>query len=329
MTLTLAGTVAGRSANVRRLGSGLRLWAVAAVCLWAMVSTAGAQQLFKTPDDAAKALAEAAKSGDVRAVMRVLGNESAELASSGDQVADAATRKQFFESYETKHRIAMDGEDKAVLMVGEGDWPFPIPLIRRNETWRFDAAAGRQEILQRRIGRNELSAIQACRAYVDAQHEYADQDRTGTGVGVYAPRFLSRPGKKDGLYWPTQAGDKSPLGELVARASAEGYRVGGGRQPFHGYYYKILTRQGPNARGGAMDYIVKGRLIGGFALVAYPAEYDNSGVMTFIVNQDGVVYEKDLGPNTLGIASNMTAFDPDQTWRKVVNDGIPQAASAQ
>ncbi len=294
-----------------------------------MVSTASAQQLFKTPDDAAKALGAAAKSGDVRAVMRVLGTEAAELATSGDPVADAAVRKQFLQSYETKNRIAMDGDDKAMLIVGEGDWPFPIPLIRRNETWRFDAAAGRQEILQRRIGRNELSAIQACRAYVDAQEEYAEKDRTGTGVGVYAQRIVSRPGRKDGLYWPTQAGDESPLGEFVARASAEGYRLAGGRAPFHGYYYKILTRQGPNAKGGAMDYIVRNRMIGGFALVAYPAEYDNSGVMTFIVNQDGVVYEKDLGPNTAGLAGNMTAFDPDQTWRKVANDGVPKAASVQ
>jgi hypothetical protein len=299
------------------------------MCLWLMMSAAGAQQLFRTPEDAAKALADAAKSGDVRAAMRVLGNDSAELISSGDPVADTATRKQFFESYEAKHRIAMDGKDKATLLIGESDWPFPIPLIQRNDTWRFDATAGRQEILQRRIGRNELSAIQACRAYVDAQEEYADQDRTGTGVGVYAQRFVSRPGKKDGLYWPMQDGDQSPLGELVVRASAEGYRIGAGRAPFHGYYYKILTRQGPSAKGGAMDYIVRGRMIGGFALVAYPAEYDNSGVMTFIVNQDGVVYEKDLGPNTAGIASNMAAYDPDQTWHKVVNDGIPQAASAQ
>jgi len=296
--------------------------------MWAMVSAASAQQLFQTPDAAAKALAEAAKSGDVRAIMRVLGTEGAEIASSGDPVADAATRKQFLQSYEAKHRIAMDSADKATLMIGEGDWPFPIPLIRRNETWRFDAAAGRQEILHRRIGRNELSAIQACRAYVDAQEEYADKDR-GAGVGVYAQRIVSRQGKKDGLFWPAQAGDRSPLGELVARASAEGYRAGGVRQPFHGYYYKVLTRQGPNARGGAMDYIVKGRMMGGFALVAYPAEYDNSGVMTFIVNQDGVVYEKDLGPNTAGIAGNMTAFDPDQTWRKVANDGVPQATGAK
>jgi hypothetical protein len=325
MTLILTGVVAGRSAIGRRVG----LWAVAGLCLWAMVSTAGAQQLFKTPDDAAKALGAAAKSGDVRAVIRVLGTEAAELATSGDPVADAATRKQFLQSYEAKNRIAMDGDDKATLIVGEGDWPFPIPLIRRNETWRFDAAAGRQEILQRRIGRNELSAIQACRAYVDAQEEYAEKDRTGTGVGVYAQRIVSRPGRKDGLYWPTQAGDESPLGEFAARATADGYRLAGGRVPFHGYYYKVLTRQGPSAKGGTMDYIVRSRMIGGFALVAYPAEYDNSGVMTFIVNQDGVVYEKDLGPNTAGLAGNMSVFDPDPSWRKVANDGVPKAASVR
>ena len=229
MTLTFAGIAAGRFAIVRR--SGLGLWLLAAVWLCVMVPAAGAQQLFQTPEDAGKALAEAAKSGDVRAIMRVLGTEGADLASSGDPVADAATRKRFLQSYEAKHRITMDGADKAMLMIGEGDWPFPIPLVRRNEIWRFDAAAGRQEILQRRIGRNELSAIQACRAYVDAQEEYADKDRTGTGVGVYAQRIVSRPGKKDGLYWPAQAGGASPLGELVARASAEGYRIGAGRQP--------------------------------------------------------------------------------------------------
>ena len=297
--------------------------AVALTLLLAIVPVAGAQQLFQTPEDAAKALAVAAKSGDVRAIMRVLGPEGAEIASSGDPVADTAVRKRFAAAYEMKNRVAVDG-DKATLIVGEGGWPFPIPLIRRNETWRFDAALGKQEILQRRIGRNELSAIQACLAFVDAQEEYAEKDRTGAGVGVYAQRIVSRPGRKDGLYWPAQAGDESPIGELAARATAEGYRVGQGRTPFHGYYYKVLTRQGPSARGGAMDYIVRGNMIGGFALVAYPAEYDNSGVMTLIVNQDGTVYEKDLGPNTNGIASSMTAFDPDSSWRKVVNNGLPQ-----
>ncbi len=297
-------------------------WALAAALLLTVVPAANAQQLFQTPEAAVKALAAAAKSGDVRAIMRVLGPEGAELASSGDPVADTATRKKFAEAFEVKNRVAVDG-DKATLFLGETDWPFPIPLIRRNETWRFDAALGKEEILQRRIGRNELSAIQACLAFVDAQEEYAEKDR-GAGVGVYAQRIVSRPGRKDGLYWPAQPGDESPIGERAARATAEGYRIGQGRTPFHGYYYKILTRQGPDARGGAVDYVVRGNMIGGFALVAYPAEYDNSGVMTFIVNQDGTVYEKDLGPNTSGIASSMTAFNPDSSWRKVVNNGLPQ-----
>lgn len=327
MRIFLEGFMKDFFARSRSVGSAIagRLAGliVATMLLLALGSAAGAQQLFQTPEAAGKALATAAKSGDVRAIMRVLGPEGAEVASSGDPVADTGMRKKFAEAYEVKNRIAVDG-DKATLYVGPGDWPFPIPLIRRNETWRFDAALGKEEILQRRIGRNELSAIQACLAYVDAQEEYAAKDRTGAGVGVYAQRIVSRPGRKDGLYWPPQQGDDSPIGEYVARATSEGYRVGQqGRQPFHGYYYKVLTRQGPDARGGAMDYVVRGNMIGGFALVAYPAEYDNSGVMTFIVNQDGTVYEKDMGPNTLGLASNMTAFNPDSSWRKVVNNGIP------
>ncbi len=313
-----------------RTGGFARL-AVAMVLLLAGASLASAQQLFQTPEDAGKALVAAAESGDIRAIMRVLGPDGAEVGSSGDAVADGNARKRFVQVFEKKHQFVMDGQDKAVLVVGDGEWPFPIPLIRRNETWRFDTAAGKEEILQRRIGRNELSAIQASLAYVDAQQEYADKDRTGAGVGIYAQRFASRPGKKDGLYWPAASagGEESPIGELVARATAEGYRGGQGRMPFHGYYYKILTRQGPNAPGGAMDYVVRGNMIGGYALVAYPAEYDNSGVMTFVVNQQGVVYEKDLGPNTAALASSMTAYDPDSTWRKVVNDGIPQAAAGR
>ncbi len=301
-----------------------------AALLVALIPAAGAQQFFQTPEDAGKALATAAKSNDIRAVMRVLGPDGAEIASSGDPTADGNARKQFVQAYEVKHQVAMEGEDKATLVVGEQDWPFPIPLIRRNESWRFDAEAGKTEILQRRIGRNELSAIQTCLAYVDAQQDYAEKDR-GAGIGTYAQRIVSRPGRKDGLYWPARAGEEeSPIGELVARATAEGYRVGqGGTTPFHGYYYRVLTRQGPSAPGGSMDYIVRGNMIGGFALVAYPAEYDGSGVMTFIVNQDGVVFEKDLGPYTARLAAGMTAFDPDPSWRKVVNNGMPQASSGR
>ena len=197
------------------------------------------------------------------------------------------------------------------------DFPFPIPLVRNNAKWRFDTAAGRREILYRRIGRNELDAIEACLAYVDAQNDYAEQDRTGAGAGIYAQHIVSTPGRKDGLYWPASEGGESPLGELVAQATSEGYRVGGPRAPFHGYYYRILTRQGPAAPGGTMDYVVHGRMIGGFALVAYPAQYGVSGVTTFIVNQDGIVYQKDLGWDTTKLAQAMKAYNPDATWKKV------------
>ncbi len=308
---------------------GLTRLSATAVLLLGLAAGAGAQQLFQTPDAAVSALAAAAASGDVRAIMRVLGPEGAEIASSGDPVADGATRKRFAEAYEAKHQVVLDGDNKATLVVGQQDWPFPIPLVLKNEAWRFDTTAGREEILFRRIGRNELSAIQTCLAYVDAQQEYAEKDRSGTGM-AYAQRIVSRPGKKDGLYWPPQAGeDESPVGEFIARAAAEGYRAGQGPNPFHGYYYKILTRQGPKAPGGAMDYIVRGNMIGGFALVAYPAEYENSGVMTFLVNQDGIVFEKDLGRNTARTAAGMTAFNPDSTWRKVANNGIPEARAKQ
>jgi hypothetical protein len=282
-----------------------------------LVSAASAQQAFKTPDEAATALATAAKSEDRNAVLTVLGRDAADIVSSGDQVADEATRQRFLAAYDEKHRIEMNGDSKAIMIVGQDDFPFPIPLVRKGDAWRFDTAAGREEILDRRIGRNELDAIQAVLAYVDAQNDYADKDR-GAGTGVYAQRIVSQPGKKDGLYWPSAQGEEeSPLGELVADASAQGYKVGGGRAPFHGYYYKILTKQGAKAPGGELDYVVRGKMIGGFALVAYPAEYRNSGVMTFLVNHDGTVYQKDLGPKTAQTAERMTAYEPDPSWQKV------------
>jgi hypothetical protein len=284
----------------------------------AMASVANAQQSFKTAEEAASALVSAAKAGDRKAMLTVLGPEGADIVSSGDSVADASARNRVIESYDAKHQLVMEGTDKAVLIIGREDWPFPIPLVRKDNAWRFDTAAGRDEILYRRIGRNELSAIQACLAYVDAQQEYAE--RGVAGNGVYAQHIVSQPGKKDGLYWPAQSSeDESPLGELAASAATEGYRVGQQRTPYHGYYYKVLTKQGPNALGGALDYIVRGKMIGGFALVAYPAEYRNSGVMTFLVNHQGNVYEKDLGPNTARIAASMTAFNPDNTWRRVTD----------
>jgi hypothetical protein len=292
-----------------------RLLTAAAFAI-AMVSVANAQQSFKTPEEAVDALVSASKARDRKGVLTVLGPDAADIVSSGDEVADASDRERVLEAYDVKHQLVMEGADKAVLVLGNQDWPFPIPLVRKDGAWRFDTAAGREEILFRRIGRNELSAIQAILAYVDAQHEYAEKGVGGNGV--YAQRIVSRPGTKDGLYWPAQSGeDDSPLGEFAASAAAEGYRAGQQRIPYHGYYYKVLTRQGPNAPGGALDYVVRGKMIGGFALVAYPAQYGNSGVMTFLVNHQGTIYEKDLGPQTAAVAGGMTAFNPDSTWQRV------------
>jgi DUF2950 family protein len=289
----------------------------AATIFFASVSIASAQQSFKSPEDAVGALVSATKDNWPKGVVEVLGRDGVDIVSSGDKVADEAIRQKFLAAYDAKHQVTKEGDDKAVMIIGTEDFPFPIPLVRKAGGWRFDTAAGRLEILYRRIGRNELSAIQASLAYVDAQNEYAEKDR-GAGVGTYAQRIVSTPGKKDGLYWPgPQGGDASPLGELVAQATNQGYLIGGGRTPFHGYYFKILTRQGPMAAGGELDYVVRGKMIGGFALVAYPAEYGNSGVMTFVVNHAGTVFQKDLGERTEKLAERMTSFNPDQTWKKV------------
>ena len=272
------------------------------------------------------ALVDALRAEKQDALQTVLGPGSEKLLSSGDKYSDAAERQKFLAAYNEQHKLVPTQPDHMILQIGKDDWPFPIPLVQQDGKWRFDTAAGRAEILYRRIGRNELNAIQACLAFVDAQQDYAEKERAGGGNAAYAQRIVSRPGKKDGLYWPAKAGEEqSPLGELAARASAEGYRGGAQRTPYHGYYYKVLTRQGPNAAGGELDYIVRGNMIGGFALVAYPAEYGNSGVMTFVVNHQGTVFEKDLGVDTARIAGGMTAFDPDASWRKV-DTGAPSGA---
>ena len=262
-----------------------------AALLCTAASVVSAQQAFKTPDEAASALVSAAKTGDRKAIVSVLGPDGNDIVSSGDAVADATTREKFVAAYDAKHQIAMEGDSKAIVVIGQEEFPLPIPLVRKDGMWRFDTTAGREEILARRIGKNELDAIQTCLAYVDAQNDYADKDRTGAGKGIYAQRIQSSPGKKDGLYWQdAQGNDPSPLGEFIAQATGQGYRVGGGRTPYHGYYYKILTKQGAAAPDGELEYVVKGKMIGGFALVAYPAEYRNSGVMTFIVSHNGTVY---------------------------------------
>jgi Protein of unknown function (DUF2950) len=286
--------------------------AIVSLCL--LISSARAQQTFNSPDDAASALVAAVESGTKQDVLKVLGADGEDIVDSGDEVADKAAQEKFIAAYDAKHSLKVEGK-KASLVIGSDDFPFPIPLIRTKGGWEFDTAQGRQEILYRRIGRNELDTIQTCLAFVDAENDYADKDR-GEGPGVYAQHIVSSPGRTDGLYWPSDNND-SPLGELAAEANAEGYKAGNEPQPYHGYYYRILTQQGSSAPGGAMSYIVKGKMIGGFALVAYPADYGNSGVMTFMVSHGGIVYQQDLGENTEARVKNMTSFDPDKSWTKV------------
>lgn len=280
-----------------------------------MGSVSQAQQSFPSPEEAAAALAAAVKSNSNRAILKVLGRGADDIIESSDDAADAKTRAAFTSTYDAKHSIKAEGNKKAKLILGAEDFPFPIPLVNTSGGWHFDVDAGRQEILYRRIGRNELDVIQACLAYADAQNEYAAKDHGG-GVGIYAQHIVSSPGKKDGLFWRDDA-DPSPLGELVAEASAEGYKIERGRAPYHGYYFRILKTQGSDAPGGALNYVVKGKMIGGFALIAWPAEYGNSGVMTFMVNHAGIVYQKDLGRRTGSIVKRVFSFNPDQTWKKV------------
>jgi hypothetical protein len=278
------------------------------------------QKTFKSPEEAVKALIEAVRGNDTKELLAIFGPSGKELVFSGDKVADETGRERFIKAYEEMNKLVSENDTKVILHVGKGDWPFPIPVVKRGEYWLFDTMAGREEILNRRIGRNELSAIQVCLAYVDAQREYILKDRDEDKLLEYARRLQSRRGKKNGLYWEAKEGEEqSPLGPLIAKAAREGYigrRLLGRRNPYHGYHYKILKAQGKNAPGGEHDYIVEGKMIGGFALVAYPNEYGNSGVMTFIVNQDGVVYEKDLGKETEKTARAMKKFDPDETWKK-------------
>jgi len=306
-------------------GVGATLWlSIAASSLAAILSSARApafaagarQETFSAPAQAVDALIRANRGGNVAELLKILGVESEKLISSGDPVADKAGRDRFVAAYDASHKLETRGANKVVLIVGKEDWPLPIPLVRHGSVWRFDTKAGEKEILDRRIGRNELKVIEVCRAYVEAQREYAAKDRVGTGHLEYAQHLLSTSGKHDGLYWPTGAGEEqSPLGPLIAKARAAGYFAKEDEsRPYYGYYYKILKRQGPNAPGGAKDYTVDSHMSGGFAMLAFPARYSDSGVMTFIVNQNGIVYQKNLGPETATIANNMTQFDPDATW---------------
>jgi hypothetical protein len=299
---------------LRGLICALTLLAMAPLAMAASVP----QKSFASPEEAVSALVDAVKANDESALRVVLGPRSGKLISSGDPVQDQQNRERFVSAYDVANKIELEGDAKAVLVIGKDDWPMPIPLVKSGDSWRFDAKQGEQEILNRRIGRNELAAVQVCLAIVDAERDYAAQDPEDAGVSKYAARLVSTPGKHDGLYWETTADEQeSPLGPLLAAAASEGYT----RTPFatlapyHGYYYKILTKQGKDAPGGAYDYLVKGEMLGGFGLIAYPARYRASGVKSFIINQDGVVYEKDLGKNTALIAAKMTTFNPDSSWK--------------
>jgi hypothetical protein len=278
----------------------------------------GKQKAYATPEEAAQELAAAAKADDVPALLSVLGSSAASVVVSGDPVADRATFERFATAYEEAKRIDKQGDARATLSVGKDEWPLPFPLVKTDAGWQFDAKQGRDEVLTRRIGSNELQVIQVMEAYVDAQQEYYVRDPDNSKVLRYAQKIRSSKGKRDGLYFPTGESEApSPLGDWFARAQAEGYKPDDGAKPipYHGYLYRILKAQGPDAKGGAYDYVVRGNMMGGFALVAYPAIYGNSGVMTFIVNQSGIVYQKDLGPSTASIAGGMTRFNPDQSWK--------------
>lgn len=278
------------------------------------------QKSFTAPEDAVKALMAAARANDDKELIAIYGTGGKDLLFSGDPVSDKERRKKLVEAFEKKNSLAREGE-KMVIVIGENDWPFPIPLVKKGEKWIFDTKAGKEEVLNRRIGRNELYTIQTMLAIVDAQREYAGKDWDNDGFLEYAEKFESDPGKKNGLYWEANEGEEpSPLGELVVQARAGGYMKAGRTQkkpmPYHGYYFRMLGKQGKNAPGGASDYVVKGNQLGGFALAAYPAQYRNSGVMTFLVNHDGTVYQKDLGKNTAARAKAITQFDPDKTWSR-------------
>ncbi len=296
-----------------------------------------AQETFSSPQQAMQALVQAAEAKDHAALDKIFGPAAQQLLS-GDPVEDAKDLDDFSKGVHASTQLRQASDSKYTITVGNDNWPFPVPIVKQGDQWFFDTKAGSQEILDRRIGENELSAITTCRAYVVAQWEYFTHDDWGhDGVAAYAPRFISTPGQHDGLYWETAPDEApSPLGALVAEARAEGYgsknasaqndagagNSSGGRRPYHGYFFKILTRQGPHAPGGEYDYIINGNMIAGHALIAYPDKWGNSGVMTFIVNQQGRVYEKNLGSNTDALAAAVTEYDPDVTWKLV--DSNPQ-----
>lgn len=307
---------------VKSRASGLFFTAMAVTLLCGSFgnhAAAAQQKLFATAEAAVAAFVSAVKENNEKELLAIFGDAGKELVASGDPVDDRQRRELFIREFEQKNKLTPEGV-KMVLVIGEKEWPFPVPVAKKGDRWFFDTLAGREEILNRRVGENELSTVQTLLAIVDAQREYAMKDRNNNGVREYAQKFRSDPGQRNGLFWESKPGEEaSPLGALVADARADGYAKTGARTgpvPFHGYYFRMLTKQGKNAPGGAFDYVVKNKMVGGFAVVAYPAVYGSSGVMTFTVNHDGVVYEKDFGKNTAKAAKEMHSFNPDKTWKR-------------
>ncbi len=272
------------------------------------------QKSFPSPDEAVTSLVAAVRAHDQKEMLAILGPGSEELISSGDAAADRTGREKFIRAYDVKNALQQESADKMILCVGADNWPMPIPIVKKESAWVFDVQKGKQEILNRRVGRNELHVLDVLHAYVDAQHDFATRDCGGSGKVEFAQRIISSEGKHDGLYWEAKDGEEeSPLGPLVGRAAKEGY-ANPNLQPFHGYYFRILKGQGKYAEGGAYNYLVKGKMILGFAIIAYPAEYGNSGIMTFMVNQEGTIYQKNLGKNTRRFAEAIKIFDPNESW---------------
>ena len=274
---------------------------------------------FATPDEAVKALVAAAKAGNLDALVEIFGPDSKDLVASSDPTTARQNRQIFVVAAAERTRLEDNGPNKRTLVIGNEDWAFPVPIVKVANGWQFDTAAGKEEVIDRRIGRNELDVIDTCHAYVAAQERYAQQAHDGKPAGLYAMTFRSDAGKENGLYWPAKRGQKlSPLGDLVGQAAQEGRVINAAQpSPFQGYYFKILNAQGPAAPGGAKQYVVNGNMSGGFALMAWPAQYGSTGVMTFIVNRDGIVYQKDLGSQTDAAARKITSYDPDKSWQQV------------
>jgi hypothetical protein len=296
--------------------------------LAALTACAKKPQNFETPEAAVQALVEAAKSDGNGALLKVLGKDAKPIVESGDEVADKNARAGFVEAYQAANSLDKSAPDSIILEVGTDKWPFPIPIVSEGGKWHFDSPTGVDELINRRVGENELDTIQSCLAYADAQREYYMRNPENSPLLHYAGRLISNEGKKDGLYWPAgENEEQSPIGEGFAEARAEGYAKEGTMkgQPYHGYIYRLLTKQGPNAHGGAYDYVVDDKLLGGFAAIAFPADYGNSGVMTFMVSHDGVVFSKDLGPDTAKLALAVDSFDPGSDWKK--EDGLQVVAN--